>query len=87
MTGGNKLDKSRNWEHFKRLRGIRDNLTIHPKQPRHSVKYTELADLINTFGMGVAGILIDLHIVCRNWIPPHIIRGYYAPEVQVVSVG
>src|SRR5262249_25045606 len=34
MTGGLRLDKSRqNWTHFKILRGIRDNVMIHAKDP------------------------------------------------------
>lgn len=87
MSGGRKLDKSdRHWSDFKRLRGIRDNLTIHSKTLGHTVKYSEIADLINVFRTGIAGILIPLHILCRNWIPSQIIRGYYAPEVKVVNI-
>jgi hypothetical protein len=86
MTG-EKLNKSDNhWNSFKRLRGIRDNLTIHSKATSHTVTYAELADLINAFRTGIAGILIDLHILCRNWVPADVVRGYYAPEAQVVKI-
>lgn len=88
MSGGRKLDKSdRYWSDFKRLRGIRDNLTIHSKTLGHTVKYSEMADLINVFRTGIAGMLIPLHLLCRSWIPSQIIRGYYTPEVQLINIG
>ena len=86
MSGGGKLHKGDDhWRSFKRLLGIRDNLTIHSKSTSHTVTHSELADLINAFRSGIAGILIDLHVLCRTWVPASMIRGYYAPEVQVVK--
>lgn len=85
MTG-RKIDKgTRNWQDFKRLRGIRDNLTVHPKSQHHSVTFQEMADLINIFRTGVAGFLIDLHFVFRHFIPSHIISARYATDVEVVK--
>jgi hypothetical protein len=85
MTG-HQIDKgTRNWQDFRRLRGIRDNLTVHPKSQHHSVTFQEMADLINVFRTGVAGFLIDLHLVFRNFIPGHIISARYATDVEVVQ--
>jgi hypothetical protein len=85
LSGGQAFNKGdKHWQDFKRLRGIRDNLTVHAKQTGHIVKYSEMAELINAFRTGIAGVLIRLHILCRNWIPSEVIRGYYTPEVEVV---
>ncbi len=86
MTVGRKLDKStKNWADFKMLRSIRDNLAIHPKSSGYSTSYTELADRINRFRTGIAGLLVDLHKVFGQRIPATIIRGSFAPDVEVVS--
>jgi hypothetical protein len=87
MASGKKLDKSnRNWADFKVLCSIRDNLTIHPKSTGFSISIKELADLINRFRTGIAGLLVQLHLIFEEKIPAVIIRGYYAPEVEVTEV-
>ena len=87
MTSSKKLDKSnRNWADFKVLRSIRDNLTIHPKSSGFSISFQELADAINRFRTGNAGLLIQLHHIFNEKIPSVIIRGYYAPEVEVIEI-
>lgn len=85
MTGQQINKGTRNWQDFKRLRGIRDNLTVHPKSQHHSVTFQEMADLINIFRTGVAGLLIDLHLVFRHFIPSHVISARYVTDVEVVK--
>lgn len=87
LTGGAKLYKGDiHWQNFKKLRGIRDNLIVHPKSQRGTLTYLDLADLINSFRTGVAGFFIDLHVACRTFVPAHIIRAYYTPEVEVIRI-
>jgi len=87
MTAGKKLDKSiRNWTDFKKLKLIRDNVKVHPKNSGYSISHQELADLINRFRCGIAGLLIQLHQLLNERIPSIIIRGYFAPDTQVKEV-
>lgn len=87
MTSGKKLDKSvKNWNDFKRLKAIRDNIAIHPKSSGYAFSLKELSELINCFKTGIAGILVQLHQLFAERIPSRIIRYMYAPEVEVVEV-
>ncbi|MHA2403773.1 MAG: hypothetical protein ACXADH_12330, partial [Candidatus Kariarchaeaceae archaeon] len=87
MTGGKKLDKSiRNWMHFLDLRKIRDHVSIHPKSDGFGSSFSDLAEKINIFRTGIAGTLIQLHLLFHEKIPAIIIRAFYAPEVEVVEV-
>ncbi|MCI0489665.1 MAG: hypothetical protein L0229_24010 [Blastocatellia bacterium] len=73
------------WSAFKRLRAIRDNLTVHPKSERHSVTFHEMAELINLFRIGIADFLIELHFAFRHFIPCKIIAAAYETDVVVVK--
>ena len=87
MAKGKKLDKSGvNWKDFRNLRSIRDNLAIHPKFSGHGISYSDLADKINSFRTGIAGLLIQLHILFDERIPGTIIRSAYSPNVEVIKV-
>lgn len=87
MSGGKKLDKSGlNWNHFKRLRGIRDELAIHIKQPAFGISYQELGELLNLFRSGIAGLLFDLHLLFGERVPCSIIRHTYLPDIMLVEV-
>jgi hypothetical protein len=87
MTGGRKLYKgNQEWSHFRILRGIRDHHAIHPKVSGYSISFSELAEKINMFRTGIAGLLIQLHILFREKVPRVIIRAAYAPDVEVVVV-
>jgi hypothetical protein len=87
MSSGRKLDRSTNhWSDYKRVRGIRDHMTIHPKSPGVGATFDELAEMINLFRTGVAGFLIDLHDHFGDRIPATIIRARYAPLVEVVTL-
>lgn len=86
MTGGKRLYKGdRGWNHFRMLRGIRDHHAIHPKMSGYSISFPELAEKINLFRTGIAGLLIRLHILFKEKVPRIIIRAVYAPDVEVVG--
>lgn len=88
MTNQKKLDKgNRNWQEFRYLRDIRDNTTIHMKQSGYGISYKDLADLINRYSYGISGILIQLHKLFNEMIPPIIIRNFYAPPVKIIDEG
>jgi hypothetical protein len=87
MTGGINLDKSiRNWMDFLELRKIRDHLSIHPKSAGFGSSFSDLAQRINIIRTGIAGLLIQLHMLFNERIPAGIIRVFYAPEVEVVEL-
>jgi len=86
MTKGKKLDKGTiNWESYKKLRTIRDIEAIHPKSSGYIISLIELAEKINQFGIGIAGMLIQLHLLFEEKIPAIIIRASYSPEVVVIK--
>ena len=84
MTNGKKLDKGiQYWHHFKRLQSIRDNIGTHPKQSTYSFSLNDLVDLINYFRTGIAGLLLQLHLLFNDRVPSNIIRAKFAPDVEV----
>jgi len=86
MSGGKRLDKSAlNWNHFKRLLAVRDNLAIHVKTPAFGINDEELCELLNVFRSGIAGLLIDLHLLFNERIPCGIIRCAYLPDIKLVE--
>jgi hypothetical protein len=88
IAGGKKLDKGlKPWPDFKRLRGIRDNVTIHPKESSFTKSVYEIAEGINMFRTGITGLLIQLHGLFGAKIPAIIIRNCFAPDVEVVETG
>ena len=88
MAEGKKLDKSiRNWRDFKELRKIRDHVSIHPKPVSYGISFSDLAEKINMFRTGIAGILIQLHKLFKEPIPAKIIRSFFSPDVEVVKTG
>ncbi len=83
MSGGKKLDKSRlNWNHFKRLRAVRDDLAIHVKKIAFGINDKELCELLNMFRSGIAGLLADLHCIFSERMPCGIIRNTYLPDIR-----
>lgn len=84
MTQGKKLDKSGvNWRDFKIIKSIRDDLAIHPKSSGYGISFYNLAEKINLFRTGIAGLLIQLHLLFNEKIPGVIIRATYVPDVEV----
>jgi len=88
MAEDKKLDKSiRNWRDFKELKKIRDHVFIHSKSASYGISFPDLAQKINLFRTGIAGILIQLHKLFKEPIPAKIIRTFFSPEVEVVKTG
>ncbi len=88
MALGRKLDKTgKNWQHFRFLRHVRDDINIHPKISAHGISLADLAEQLNMFRTGIAGVLIQLHQLFEQPIPAVVIRSHYAPDVEVVTVG
>lgn len=78
---GHRLDKSdHTWQHFRRLRALRDDAAVHPKSSGRSIRYEDLVELINIFRTGIAGMLLELHRLCGAKVPRVIIRDRFAPD-------
>jgi hypothetical protein len=85
MSGGKRIDKSNNdWQHYKILRSVRDDVAIHPKTMSMGVSLHQLADNINMLRAGIGGMLIQLHRIFDEKIPAVIIRARYTPEVKLI---
>ncbi len=87
MAGGKKLNKGdQRWAHYKKLRSIRDEHQAHLKAPALGSDYRKLAKSLNLFRTGIAGMLLELHILFRSRkVPATIIRHAYLPEVEYVA--
>lgn len=85
MCNGKLHRGGKEWEAFVRLRGIRDDQAIHPKAATYGITFSELASLINSYRLGIPGLLIQLHNLFNEPIPARIIRGRFMPEVEVVE--
>lgn len=87
MTGGKKLDKgNQRWEHFKKLRAIRDGHQAHVKVSVLGSSRSRLGGLLNLFRTGIAGLLLDLHILFDDHrTPATVIRHAYLPPVEVIT--
>ncbi len=86
VSGGKKIDKSSHWwNDFKKLKRLRDDHAIHPKQPGYSMSYKELANNINSFRSGIASLLGNMHLLIGGAIPAQIINAVYQPDVEVVQ--
>ena len=84
MTGGKQLDRrTRVWSDFLALQKIRDHQGIHPKQSGRAVSYHQLVNIMNKFRTGIAGFLVDLHILFDEKIPSQIIRVSFTPEIVI----
>lgn len=87
MSGGKRLDRSGIlWLHFRELRSIRDDYAVHPKASGYSISLPEFARQVNLFRKGIAGLLVQLHLLFGERVPSIIIRVNYAPEAEVVCV-
>ena len=85
LMTGQKVDQGgRHWQDFTKLLMIRDDQAIHIKESGRTVSYQNLAELVNAFATGIAGVLLDLHLQFRTIVPSIIIRAHYAPECSVI---
>lgn len=84
MTHGKKFDTGGiNWEKYLKLENFRNDKEIHIKTISLGITLEEVATLINDFKLGIAGNLVNLHILFGDKIPSKIIRGYFMPNVEV----
>ncbi len=87
MSSGNKLVKSdKRWNHFVKLRHIRDNEAIHPKLGGQGMSFVKLTKLIDQFRWGMAGMLGQIHLLFGQPVPSIIINSVYMPDVEVVYI-
>ena len=87
MSAGSRLDKSGpEWEHFKLLRTLRDHVAVHPKAAAFRATLADLANTMNLFPQGVAGMLLLIHKHFAQPTPSVIIRCLYGPVVEVANV-
>jgi len=86
MTG-KRLDKgNQRWEHFKKLRAIRDGNQAHVKVAVLGANHHRLGKLLNCFSTGVAGMLLSLHVLFDDHTTPAtIIRHAYLPPVEMIA--
>jgi len=82
MTAGRRLDMSDQvWQDFDRLRSIRDRTQVHAHEASFGFTYSEMADIANRFGNGVAQLMRRLHLLFGEQIPPVVLRACYMPQV------
>ena len=86
MLEGKRLDKSRlSWRNLKRLKTIRGDLAIHLKKSALGVSYQQLKEWLNLFRFGIAGLLIDLHLLFDEQLPCKIIRCAHSLDIRLVE--
>lgn len=82
MSGGAKLDKGdKLWASFQVIMRYRDGSAIHVRDSALGMDYTELAEGLNHFRHGIAGLLVRLHRMFGERIPAVIIRCSFLPDV------
>src|SRR5215212_6628745 len=86
MTGGASivLGRSKNWSDFSYLRQYRHDYTTHPKEHAYLVSYSDLCKRLNRFRTGIAGLLLDLHILFGGGAPSAVVRYAYLPDIEYV---
>jgi hypothetical protein len=86
MSGtGIDIEKSPGWQDYKYLRKLRNDTVIHPKPGSGLTSLDELADGLNRFRSGIAGLSFFLRQAFNENVPSYIIRAAYYPEVHVVD--
>jgi hypothetical protein len=83
---GRKLNLGdKNWAHFQRLKRARDTEHTHTKNPALHITYRELCKLLNLFRSGIAGFLLDLHVIFGDTVPSKVIKYAYHPNIKLVT--
>ena len=86
MMAGKKLNLGdKNWAHFQRLKRVRDTEHTHTKSPALNITYRELCKLLNLFRGGIAGMLLDLHVLFGDKTPSKVIKYAYHPDIKLVT--
>lgn len=84
---GMKLNKGgKEWAHFQRLKQVRDTQHAHSKNPSLSITYREMCKLMNLFRSGIAGLLLELHVLFGDKVPSKIIKYAFHPDIKLVAV-
>ncbi len=84
---GRKLDiGTENWQHFRKLRLIRDDQVVHPKTSGIGITYEEMTGLMNLYRTGINGVLIDLHKHFNDRIDYPLVKAGFMPEVELVTM-
>lgn len=86
MAGAKLNLGGKNWAHFQRLKRVRDTEHTHSKVPALNISHRELCKLLNLFGTGIAGMLLDLHVLFNDTVPSKVITYAYHPKITLVSV-
>lgn len=85
FTGGRKLDKSRiEWHDFKVLKEVRDT-AVHPKLGQIAVPLEVMAEHLNRFRTGVAGLAIEILKLVLWGVPAPFLTAFYSPAVEVIE--
>lgn len=77
------FDLSPGWNDFIYLRGLRNDIAIHPKPGAGLVSLDELASGLNRFRMGIAAILFLLHQAFGEPMQSSLIRAAKFPDVRL----
>lgn len=86
MAGGAALDLStRTWTDFCVLRELRNDRSAHIKVVGHGMSLADLAKHVNLFRTGIAGLLLQLHVLFKTRVPSSIVRASHAPDVEVLE--
>lgn len=86
MLGGKKLKKDcQNWRHSRTLRDARHEWAIHTKKRSLAISYKKLRELLNLFRSGIAGLLVDLHLLFGEHIPSIIVKYAYLGDIELVK--
>lgn len=86
LITGKRLNKGTSiWSNFKEIQKFRDSKIIHQKSDAGTITYSEIADLLNKFRLGIAGLLKELHLIFGSRVPSIVIRAQYAPDITLKS--
>ena len=67
------------------MKKIRDTEHAHTKSPALQITYRELCKRLNIFRSGIAGLLLDLHILFGDRVPSKITKYAYHPDIKLVT--
>lgn len=81
MTGKVLNKCSRNYNHFIELKKIRNEL--HPTTSISSIDYNKYVKMLNRYKSGIAGFLVDLHLLFNEPIPFLIIKTMFYPKIEI----
>jgi len=75
---------TRTWSTFAELKALRDERFQHRKTVSTGITRGEQLRLLNLYKIGIARLLVDLHIHFGHRCPAAIIRCAYYPEIEMI---